>query len=296
MEGILSYLHKKGYISIDITPVINKNTYDQYIKKLINNPNVVAYFRRNEQNDILFKDVSAPKYYNYYFMNRDNYMFVKITNDFFENIKLCLSKFLEHGSKCEICLRKTERTVHCKKCYFGFCSDCQKKITKKRKLVCPQCNVGLNIIRFNMDEMKEYVSSKNHNYKNITSDVTERNLEIYLTDFKKNDFFVIIRDEHTEFLFTNTDKIQKITEKDDNMLMICRNRCSALKWKNKLEHEHKLIINTMTESTDEKNCEMCLINIKNCSGMNICVKCKYFVCKECYKGSSKCPRCKAQRI
>jgi hypothetical protein len=296
MEKILSFLKKRKYITIDITSSIDKdkNMYELYTKILINKPKVVAYFKRNEHNNIIFKNVGAPIYYNYYFMNRDNYMFVDITNNYRKGLILCLYAFLVHGSKCGICLNTTKRTVHCKKCYFGFCSDCQTKITKKKELTCPECKTKLNITKFNMDEMKEYISSKNYNYKNITSDVTEQNYKKYLTDSNKNDFFVIIRDEHTEFIFTS--QYQDIVKKDDNVLMKCRGICITLKWKNKLEHNHKLKIDTIIRVNRGMNCETCSVKLARHRNMHICLKCEYTVCVECFQKTKltdkKCPRCK----
>jgi hypothetical protein len=289
MEKILSYLHDIKYTTLNITSFINKNTYDKYVKTLMSKPNVVAYFKRNKSNNKLFKEVGAPKCYNYYFMNKDNYMFINITNNFYGNIKFCFFAFLKNGPKCGICLSTTKHITHCKRCYFGMCNDCKKGIMKEEPQ-CPKCKLKLNITKFDMDEMKEYISLKNYKYMNITPYVNEQNFKKINLKKSTNFFFVVMRDIHTEFIFTYYEKESK-NMKQGNVLISCHGRAMTLIWKNKLEHVHKIKIDAIVGTS---NCEMCLVNWS--VRMNTCTNCKCIICDICIQKISpidrNCPKCK----
>jgi hypothetical protein len=259
MEQVLSYLQEKKYKIIDITSSMNIITCARYTKSLINKPNVIAYFKITNDNNFLFN--KKQKDHNYCFINKDNLLSIKITDEFDKVIESALSKLLEPES---VIVTDSSPAL------------CQKKT------------------KFNLDEIKEYVSSKGRNFRNITSNVTKQNYHDYLTGFEKNDLLVITRNKNTEFIFTT--RANHIAEEinNHNILMIGDEGSITFKCKNKLDFEHKLKIDIIIASDEIIDCDLCPVKKRN--NINMCGKCGYKACIKCFKKvlskNKKCPKCK----
>jgi hypothetical protein len=139
MEDLIQYIKNKNYNVIDITNSVNVLTYALHTKKLMNEPNTVAYFLRNKQTDHLFKILEMSDQTNLFFINKDNVFYVTFTGKFIKYIKLSINKFLEGDSECNICYDTDSYSIMCMTCSFRICNSCVSKLVEQNKTNCPQC-------------------------------------------------------------------------------------------------------------------------------------------------------------
>lgn len=146
MDQILKYLKSKQYTPIDITELLNENTYSKYVLLAHTRPNVVLYFKKEKSNAFFFKNAHCTIDVNYYFLNRDNYLTIIINDTFDSDKKRCIDGFLNINNEleCSICFHKTHKTSNCVKCFYSLCYKCLSEIIKMDAnnnfvLKCPQC-------------------------------------------------------------------------------------------------------------------------------------------------------------
>lgn len=305
MEELTAYLTEKKYKVIDLTQVMTLKSYSKYVESLINKPEVIAYFKKNDDNAVIFKMCNAMSTCNYYFINKDNYIFTSINDKLENHVKLCINKFLKEETDCGICLdKKDNKRALCKKCAFAMCPSCVKQIIKTKmtnQIDCPQCNQEAQIIwhpgnqynelkKSNIDEIKKYVHTKDCTFEDITELVNEQNFSKYMTEFKENNLLIIRRNKNTEFVFVLQGKNIQEDITNHNMILIGYGGCMTIKWKNKLEHEHKQKINIIIGTDKIIKCNVCLIKKEN--AFNICKQCNYKICAECIQKIKTCPGCK----
>ncbi len=148
MEAVITHLTESGYKPINISKLINIQTYDKYAKLADSKPNVVLYFKRNIANNIYFKIANATDNANYYFINKNNYLTTIVKDTMDDNLKRCINGFLElteELSDCMICFKSIINTSNCNKCFYRMCHECIFKIIERDtttncyKYKCPQC-------------------------------------------------------------------------------------------------------------------------------------------------------------
>ena len=161
MEQIKAYLESKELKVIDTSSLINDlKTYEKYTDLAEKQPKAVLYFKRNKKNEMFFRVAGASKECNYFFLNKNNYLYAVVENTIDDNLKRRINNFLEltsEISECMICCNKTQEFITCEKCSYSFCQKCGKEMIEFDKIIelknnfkykCPQCrqyNENLNI-------------------------------------------------------------------------------------------------------------------------------------------------------
>jgi len=150
---IINYIKGKKYNVFDITNNINPQTYLKYVFLANEQPNNVFIFEKTKINTFIFTAVNATKECNYYFLNKNNYMFAHIDKSLTDDNKRCLNGFLDTTTdmlECMICCKETNKLSCCTKCYYKVCMICLGDLLKHNSGVkvennlihlgkCPQC-------------------------------------------------------------------------------------------------------------------------------------------------------------
>jgi hypothetical protein len=150
-EILTEYFKSKNFKLINITNLINLQTYLKYINLAIAKPNIVLYFNRNKINDFMFKPSNVLDVTNIYFINKNNALFLPFNGELTKNIKLLLNKFIEGKAECDICYDVDSKQEVCEQCGYKMCHKCLIKIANvvKREALCPQCRKSLEQVKFN---------------------------------------------------------------------------------------------------------------------------------------------------
>ena len=161
IKELAEYLKSKNYKMIDITTLLNVETYEKYATIAKLKPNVILYFKRNNENNMLFEAINAVEKCNYFFINKDNYLTDCVTNILDNNLKRCIVKFLldKETEECNICFNNNMQFTHCNTCFYRMCSECILKMMAKdltkdeiinqtNSLECPHCNTIITDLIF----------------------------------------------------------------------------------------------------------------------------------------------------
>jgi hypothetical protein len=148
MDELIKYIKNKGYKITDVTETVDIHTYEFYVLAMNTklNENTVIYFKRNILTNPLFESSGADETTNYYFLNKDNFLYVTIEDIFSQFLKLCINKFLEEEVQCGICYNMADPGKHCNQCAYTLCGSCiLKLITQSKIILCPQCRKPLTL-------------------------------------------------------------------------------------------------------------------------------------------------------
>jgi len=165
IKPIIEYVNFKGYSTIDITKLMNRDTYSKYTKLSEKHPNVVLYFERVETNNLIYEILGAAKKSNYCFFNKGKFLIIGIEQpyDVINNVhKRCIDNFFDKSGsfECMICFENNiafgQMGGSCEYCLFRLCYKCLNKMLLQRinelndnpnnvHLNCPQCRQDLKV-------------------------------------------------------------------------------------------------------------------------------------------------------
>lgn len=157
-DELSDYIKNKNYKAVNITNIVNLKTYSKYVNLAIKQSDKVFFFKRTTANTLIFAALHATKECNYFFLNKDNYLFTYINKSLSDDNKRCINGFLDTPTdlvECMVCLRKSDQLYCCSKCYYKICMSCVGNIlvhNDEAKMVnnrvdlgkCPQCRQNMD--------------------------------------------------------------------------------------------------------------------------------------------------------
>lgn len=95
-----------------------------------------------------------------------------------------------------------------------------------------------------MQELKEYLKSKDHKLLDVTKSINKTNYKSYLLGVKSKHFLVVQKNSDTEFVFLALKSTgQDITNR--NVVFIGVKGCRAVQLLDKLDDSHKTLIDLL---------------------------------------------------
>ena len=164
MEQLVKYLNEKKYETQDITILVNKLTFENYELIAIENPNKIFYFKKTDENKEYFDVINASADVDHYFMNKNNYLALKInenlTSKIDSNLRRCADNFinLKKTIECMICYEERKECTMCDKCSYNICWNCLFELLEFNKISdlllnckykCPNCRQYSTILTVN---------------------------------------------------------------------------------------------------------------------------------------------------
>ena len=143
-------LLKNNYSQYKITDSSNRDLKQIYkITEICkNNPNIMVYIKRNQINNQYFEivemmdrinGINDPEPIETIILNKDNYVYVKKTEQDPIKVLRCINKNLITDEECCVCYEKkssNKKLFLCTTCQIPICVECTRQITNKS---CPHC-------------------------------------------------------------------------------------------------------------------------------------------------------------
>lgn len=140
MEHIIQFFKDKKIVAINLTALVTTiDSLKKYYKQ--KRPNVILYILRNDRNEKLFEYMGAPDDHTCCLVHKNKGIAVNI-NQFDDQFKSKLEKFISEELECNICYNKESMYISCENCGCNVCFTCIDKI---KNVACPECNTKIEI-------------------------------------------------------------------------------------------------------------------------------------------------------